>query len=61
LAELPFALELLLTLNASGAAFPLLATVFATCKFIFVVAAIAYLLASLTMRLGSRGAAARMS
>ncbi len=38
---------LLLTLNGAGAAFPLLATIFAACKFILLAAAIAYLLAGL--------------
>jgi hypothetical protein len=42
---------LLLTLNGSGAAFPLLATVFATCKFILLAVAIVYILAGLAMRL----------
>jgi hypothetical protein len=42
---------LLLTLGDSGAALPLLATVFATCKFILIAVAIAYLLAGLAMRL----------
>ncbi len=42
---------LLLTLNGSGAAFPLLATIFAACKFLLLTAAIAYLLAGLAMRL----------
>jgi hypothetical protein len=45
---------LLLTLNGAGAALPLLATIFATCKFILLAAAIAYLLAGLAMRLRSR-------
>lgn len=42
---------LLLTLDGAGAAFPLLATIFASCKFVLLAAAIAYLLAGLTMRL----------
>jgi hypothetical protein len=42
---------LLLTLDGAGAAFPLLATIFASCKFILLAAAIAYLLACLAMRL----------
>ncbi|HEY8082552.1 MAG TPA: hypothetical protein VIE64_03205 [Solirubrobacterales bacterium] len=42
---------LLLTLNGSGAAFPLLATVFATCKFILLTVAIVYILSGLAMRL----------
>ncbi|HWO15567.1 MAG TPA: hypothetical protein VNM89_02515 [Solirubrobacterales bacterium] len=42
---------LLLTLDGAGKAFPLLATVFATCKFILLAIAIAYLLAGLAMRL----------
>ena len=41
---------LLLTLDAAGAAFPLLATIFATCKFVLLTAAILYLFAGLTMR-----------
>lgn len=48
---------LLLTLEGSGAAFPLLATIFASCKFVLLAAAIAYLLAGLAMRLRGRGAA----
>jgi hypothetical protein len=46
-----------LTLDRAGTAFPLLATIFAACKFAFLAVAIAYLLASLTMRLRGRGAA----
>ena len=42
---------LLLTLDGAGKAFPLLATIFASCKFILLAAAIAYLLAGLAMRL----------
>jgi hypothetical protein len=42
---------LLLTLDGAGSAFPLLATIFASCKFAFLAAAIAYLLAGLAMRL----------
>jgi len=52
---------LLLTLGGAGAAFPLLATIFAACKFVLLTTAIAYLLAGLGMRLGSRGPAARTS
>jgi len=52
---------LLLTLEGAGAAFPLLATIFAACKFILLTTAIAYLLAGLTMRLRGRGPAARTS
>jgi hypothetical protein len=52
---------LLLTLDGAGAAFPLLATIFAACKFILLTLAIAYLLAGLAMRLGSRGPAAQAS
>jgi len=48
---------LLLTLDDAGAAFPLLATIFASCKFILLAVAIAYLLAGLAMRLRGRGAA----
>ncbi len=50
---------LLLTLDGAGAAFPVLATVFATCKFILLAVAIAYLLAGLAMRLRQRGSATR--
>jgi hypothetical protein len=52
---------LLLTLDAAGAAFPVLATIFAACKFILLTAAIAYLLAGLAMRLRSRNPATRTS
>jgi hypothetical protein len=45
---------LLLTVGGAGAAFPLLATIFATCKFAFLAGAIAYLLAGLAGLLGSR-------
>jgi hypothetical protein len=48
---------LLLTLEGSGAAFALLATIFASCKFVLLAVAIAYLLAGLAMRLRGRGAA----
>ncbi len=41
---------LLLTLGGASAAFPLLATIFASCKFAFLAMAIAYLVAGLTMR-----------
>lgn len=49
---------LLLTLGGAGAAPPLLATIFAACKFILLTVAIAYLLAGLAMRLLGRGPAA---
>jgi hypothetical protein len=52
---------LLLTLEGAGAAFPLLATIFAACKFILLTAAIVYLLAGLAMRLRSRGPTAQPS
>ncbi len=52
---------LLLTLGGAGAAFPLLATVFATAKFVLLAVAIAYLLAGLGMRLADRGTAAQAS
>jgi hypothetical protein len=52
---------LLLTLDGAGAAFPLLATIFATCKFVLLAAAIAYLVAGLWMRLLSRSATTRTS
>ncbi len=45
---------LLLTLGGAGAGFPLLATIFATCKFTLVTVAIAYLVAGIGMRLLSR-------
>jgi hypothetical protein len=48
---------LLLTLDGAGAAFPLLATIFASCKFILLAIAIAYLIAGLAMRLYRRGLA----
>ncbi len=50
---------LLLTLDGAGAALPLLATIFAACKFILLAAAIAYLLTGLAVRLRSRTAPAR--
>lgn len=53
--------SLLLTLHGAGAAFPLLATVFAICKFILLATAIAYLLAGLAARLRSRDPAVRTS
>jgi len=46
---------LLLTLDDAGAAFPLLATVFASLKFLFLGVAIAYLLTGLGTRLLGRG------
>ena len=46
---------LLLTLGGAGAALPLLATIFATCKFILVAIAIAYLVAGLATRVIDRG------
>jgi hypothetical protein len=52
---------LLLTLDGAGAAFPLLATIFASCKFILLAVAIAYLLAGLATRLLNRGPAAQAS
>jgi len=51
---------LLLTLDGAGAVLPLLATIFAACKFVFLAIALAYLLAGLTLRL-SRGSAVRTS
>jgi hypothetical protein len=45
---------LLLTLDDGGAAFPLLATIFAGAKFAFLTAAIVYLLAGLAAVLGGR-------
>ena len=52
---------LLLTLAGAGAAFPLLATIFAACKFILLTAAIAYLLAGLATWLLSRAPTGRTS
>jgi hypothetical protein len=49
---------LLLTLDGAGSATPLLATVFATCKFVLLVAAIAYLIAGLAIRLREQAGAA---
>ncbi len=40
---------LLLTLGGAGSAFPFLATIFASFKFAFIVASIAYLIAGLTL------------
>jgi hypothetical protein len=45
---------LLVTLGGSGSAFPLLATIFAACKFAFLAAAIAYLLAVASKSLPAR-------
>ncbi|HET7574287.1 MAG TPA: hypothetical protein VFJ99_04155 [Solirubrobacterales bacterium] len=45
---------LLLTLGGAGAAFPLLATIFAATKFLLLALAIAYLIAGLAGSLGSR-------
>jgi hypothetical protein len=45
---------LLLTVGGAGAALPLLATIFAACKFVLLAGAIAYLVAGLTMRLFGR-------
>lgn len=50
---------LLLTLGGAGAAFPLLATIFAVCKFTLLAIAIAYLLAGLATRLAGMTRAAR--
>lgn len=46
---------LLLTIDGAGAAFPLLATIFAACKFALLAAAIAYLIAGLATWLLRRG------
>jgi hypothetical protein len=45
---------LLLTIDGAGSAFPVLATVFASCKFILLAVAIAYLLAGLVLRVSSQ-------
>jgi hypothetical protein len=50
---------LLLTLGGAGAAFPLMATIFAACKFTLLAAAIAYLIAGLVMRATNRVPATR--
>jgi hypothetical protein len=50
--------SLLLTLDGAGAAFPLLATVFASCKFVLLALAIGYVIAGLAMRLRDRAALA---
>jgi hypothetical protein len=52
---------LLLTLDDAGAAFPLLATIFAACKFALLAVVIAYLVTGLGMRLRDRGAVTRAS
>jgi len=52
---------LLLTLEDAGAALPLLATIFATCKFILLTTAIVYLLAGLATRLRGRMTGPRSS
>jgi hypothetical protein len=46
---------LLLTLDDAGAAFPVMATIFATCKFVLLTVAIVYLLVALAARLRDRG------
>jgi hypothetical protein len=50
---------LLLTLDGAGSAFPVLATVFAACKFLFLGITVAYLLAGLAMRLLGPGGVSR--
>lgn len=52
---------LLLTLDGAGAAFPLLATIFAACKFLLLTIAIGYLLAGLALLLARRGTATQPS
>lgn len=52
---------LLLTLDSSGAVFPFLATLFATCKFALLAIAIAYLAVGLTTWVFRGAAAARQS
>lgn len=47
---------LLLTVNDAGASFPLLATIFAVCKFALLALAIAYLVAGIAALLGTRAA-----
>lgn len=46
---------LLLTLDGAGSVFPLLATLFASCKFLLLAVVIVYLLVGLGMRLRDRG------
>jgi hypothetical protein len=45
---------LLLTVGGAGSAFPLLATIFAVCKFALLAAALAYLVAGIAALLGNR-------
>jgi hypothetical protein len=45
---------LLLTIDRAGSAFPVLATIFASCKFVLLALAIAYLLAGLALRVSSQ-------
>ena len=45
---------LLLTIDRAGSAFPVLATIFASCKFVLLALAIAYLLAGLAFRVSSQ-------
>jgi hypothetical protein len=52
---------LLLTLDDTGTVFPLLATIFAACKFALLTAAIAYLLAGLVLRLLAQAPATETS
>lgn len=52
---------LLLTLEGAGSALPLLATIFASCKAVLLVIAIAYLLAALAMWVRKRGRTAEAS
>lgn len=52
---------LLLTLDGAGAAFPVLATIFAACKFLLLIVVIAYLLVALAMRLRGAGPTTRTS
>jgi hypothetical protein len=47
---------LLLTLDGAGSAFPVLATIFASCKFALLAGAIAYIVAGLAMRFTRREA-----
>jgi nitrate/nitrite transporter NarK len=48
-------ISLLLTLGGAGSAFPTLATIFASCKFLLIAIAIGYLLTGLAMRLFGPG------
>jgi len=50
---------LLLTIDRAGSALPLLATIFASCKFLLLAGAVAYLLAGLALRVSSQPSRSR--